>query len=83
VNDNKDSPSFAEIWTAANHTRGLVVSGYIRYIALAITVLAKRPAPERRANLISALTRTDNGKTLLASRRINDLLWKRVSSRAF
>jgi hypothetical protein len=59
-----------------------MLSGYIRYIARAITVLAKRPAPGKRSNLISAPTKTDDGKMLLPSRRINDLLWKRVSSKA-
>jgi hypothetical protein len=82
MDDNKDPPSFAEIRTAANHARNVMLSGYIRYIARAITVLARRPAPGKRPNLISAPTTTDDGKTLLPSRRINDLLWKRVSSKA-
>ena len=81
MNDNKDPPAFAEIWTAANHARNLMLSGYIRYIARAITVLARRPLPGKRTNLISAPTGTEAGKMLIPSRRINDPIWKRISSK--
>jgi hypothetical protein len=80
--DDKDPPAFAEIWTAANHARNSMLSSYIRYIARVITVLAKRPAPGKRTNLMPAPTKTDDGKMLVPSRRINDLIWKRISSKA-
>lgn len=81
MDDNKDPPALAEVSSATNHTRGLLVSGYIRYIARAITVLAKPPAPEELGNAMPAPTKTDDGNMLLPSRRINDLLWKRMSSK--
>jgi hypothetical protein len=82
MDDNKDPPSFAEIRTAANHARNVMLSGYIRYIARAITVLAKPPDPGKPGNAMPAPTKTDDGNMLLPSRRINDLLWKRISSKA-
>jgi len=82
MDDNKNPPAIAEIWTAANHARNSILSGYIRYLARVITVLAKRPAPGNRTNLMSAATKTDDGRMLDPSRRINDLIWKRISSKA-
>jgi len=81
MDDNKDLPAFAEIRTAANHVRNSMLSTYIRTIARAITVLAKRPAPGNRTNLMPAATKTDDDRMLDPSRRINDLIWKRISSK--
>ena len=44
MDDFKIPTTFAGIWTAANRARNVMLSCYIRYIARAITVLAKRTA---------------------------------------
>ena len=46
MDDNKNPPAFAEIRTAASHARSSMLSGYIRTIARAITVLAGSPSQE-------------------------------------
>jgi hypothetical protein len=82
MDDNKDLSAFAAIRTAANHVRSSMLSGYIRTIARAITVLAGRPVSGKPGNVMPAPTKTDDGKMLVPSRRINDLIWKRISSKA-
>jgi hypothetical protein len=52
MDNKKDLAAFAEIWAAANHTRNAMLSAYIRYIARAITILAKQPGSEKRPNPI-------------------------------
>lgn len=82
MDDNKNPPAFAEIRSAANHARSSMLSGYIRYIARAITILAGRPVSGKPGNVMPAPPKTDDGKMLVPSRRINDLIWKRISSKA-
>ena len=74
MDDNENPPAFKEIGIAANNARNSMLSGYIRYIARVITVLAKRPAPGKRTDLMSPPAKTDDGKMLDPSRQINDLI---------
>jgi hypothetical protein len=82
MDDSKDPSAFAGISTTAKRARNVMLSGYIRCIARAIIVLARKPVPAKRANMLPGRIKNDDGKTLSPSRRINDLIWKRTSSRA-
>jgi hypothetical protein len=78
MDDDKNLPVFAEIWTAANQARNSMLSGYIRHIARFIAVWRsglRRETDQPDASRNQSRQRQDADP----SRRINDLIWKRIS----